>query len=190
MKTSSCGHKFSTTYRVSGSAIETDPEAFEYVYRTYRCYVRQICLRILRDPAEAEDAMQDVFVRLIQKAHTFRGDAAFSTWLYRMTTNIALMRVRKNKIKWSVLTEFSDPAGAPLPEPYITPSAYERDIVNRLELTAAIHVLPQGCKAALLMHDVEGYRHREIAGICGFTVGNSKSQLCRARMRLRKYLSK
>jgi RNA polymerase sigma-70 factor, ECF subfamily len=173
------------------SSVENDPNAFEIIYRTYRCFVRRICLRILRDPAEAEDAMQDVFIRLLQKAHTFRGDAAFSSWLYRLTTNVALMRVRRNKAKSNVLAEATaTPSAAPAMETSIKPSAYERELVNRMELKSAIHLLPNGCKAAFLLHDLEGYRHREIATICGFTVGNSKSQLHRARIRLRKVLAK
>jgi len=191
MDMSSPEPKFKTAHWVPVSSAENDPQAFEAIYTTYRCFVRRICRRILRDMTEVEDAVQDVFVCLLEKAHTFRGDAAFSTWLYRLTTNVALMRVRRNKSRSNVLVEFpAQPFACPLSEPTVTPSAFERELVNRMELKAAIQLLPHGCKSALLLHDLNGYRHREIAGICGFSEGNSKSELHRARTRLRKALGR
>lgn len=184
-------HKLISARCVSVSSLESDPQAFEFLYRTYYCFVRRICLRILRDLGEAEDAVQDVFICLLQKAHTFRGDSAFSSWLYRLTTNVALMRMRRNKARLSVLVESpADPAAPSAAEPAIESSAYERKLVNRMELRTAIQLLPRGCKAAFLLHDVGGYRHQEIAGICGYSVGNSKSQVHRARIRLRQALGK
>src|SRR5436190_19549090 len=82
-------------------AHQGDREAFALIYRSYSDLVHRICLRMLRDPAEAEDAAQDVFFRVFLKINTFRGDSAFSSWLYRLTTNVALMRLRKNKRSWT-----------------------------------------------------------------------------------------
>jgi RNA polymerase sigma-70 factor, ECF subfamily len=163
-----------------------DEEAFASIYRSYFELVRRICLRMLRDQAEAEDAAQDAFLQVFLKINTFRGESAFSSWLYRLTTNVALMRLRKNKRFWS------PPKGRKLDldssneinvsDPHVT------DVFGRIDLQAAIHVLPDGYKAAFILHDVHGYGHREIAELFGYSVGNSKSQLHKARRRLRKLL--
>lgn len=163
-----------------------DREAFALIYRGYSELVHRICLRMLRDPAEAEDAAQDVFVRVFLKINTFRGESAFSSWLYRLTTNVALMRLRKNKRSWTPLRERNldtDPCSEmDVPDPHVT------DLFRRIDLQAAIDVLPEGYKAAFILHDVHGYDHKEIAAIFGYSIGNSKSQLHKARRRLRKLL--
>jgi RNA polymerase sigma-70 factor (ECF subfamily) len=163
-----------------------DREAFALIYRSYSELVHRICLRMLRDPAEAEDAAQDVFVRVFLKINTFRGESAFSSWLYRLTTNIALMRLRKKKRSWmpprerKLDTDSSSEIDAP--------DLHVTDVFCRIDLQAAIDVLPDGYKAAFILHDVHGYGHKEIAEIFGYSVGNSKSQLHKARRRLRKLL--
>jgi len=165
-----------------------DREAFAFIYRSHSELVRRVCLRMLRDPAEAEDAAQDVFFRVFLKINTFRGESAFSSWLYRLTTNIVLMRFRRNKHNWTSLGECtaddSDPGseiGAP--DPHLS------GLPARIDLQAAIDVLPDGYKAAFILHDVHGYDHKEIAEIFGYSVGNSKSQLHKARRRLRTLLA-
>jgi RNA polymerase sigma-70 factor, ECF subfamily len=163
-----------------------DREAFTLIYRSYSELVHRICLRMLRDPAEAEDATQDAFVRVFLKINTFRGDSAFSSWLYRLTTNVALMRLRKNRRSWSPPRERkldTDPSSEIVaPDPHVT------DLFGRIDLQAAIDILPHGYKAAFILHDVHGYEHKEIAEIFGYSIGNSKSQLYKARRRLRKLL--
>jgi len=156
---------------------------FEGVYRNYRGLVHRTCLRMLRSPVEAEDATQDVFVRVFRKMHTFRGNSAFSSWLYRLTINTVLMQFRKNKRAWSQL-ELDDTAEAKIE------SSGQRfgDLPRQIDLQAAIDLLPQGYKSAFVLHDVQGYRHWEIAKILGYSVGSSKSQLHRARRRLRTLL--
>jgi len=182
--------------KLEGSALceaiqsinQGDREAFALIYQSYSELVRRVCLRMLRDPAEAEDAAQDVFFRVFLKINTFRGESAFSSWLYRLTTNIVLMRFRRNKHHWTSLDECpeegSDPSsGNGAPDQYLS------GLPGWIDLQAAIDVLPEGYKAAFILHEVHGYEHKEIAAIFGYSVGNSKSQLHKARRRLRKLLA-
>jgi RNA polymerase sigma-70 factor (ECF subfamily) len=144
---------------------------------------------MLRDPFEAEDLTQDTFVLLLRKIHTFRGESAFSSWLYKLTTNLVLMRFRSKVSQPESLDEIS--ANAENGETFSElgqPDLYLSGLFDRVNLQAAIDLLPAGCKTAFILHDVEGYEHKEIAGILGCSVGNSKSQLHRARKRLRKLL--
>ena len=164
-----------------------DTKAFEFIHRSYREYVRRICICMLRDPVEAEDAAQDVFVCLFCKINTFRGGAAFSSWLYRMTTNIVLMRFRKNKHVCVPLEESSEDDGGSGRE-IGAPDLNLTGLLDRIDLQSAVDVLPNGYKAAFLLHDVHGYRHREIAEMLGHSIETSKSQLHKARLRLRKLL--
>jgi len=164
-----------------------DNEAFALIYRSYSGLVHRICLRMLRDPAEAEDAVQDAFVLVFLKINTFRGESAFSSWLYRLATNVALMRLRKNKRSWTPPRErkldIDSSSAIDAPDPHVT------DVFGRIDLQAAIDVLPDGYKAAFILHDVHGYQHKEIAEIFGYSVGNSKSQLHKARRLLRKLMA-
>jgi len=177
----------------AGQAIrlfnQGDKKAFEFIYRSYCEFVHRICLRMLRDPAEAEDAAQDVFVCVFRKINTFRGESAFSSWLYRLTTNSVLMRFRKNKHKsaWVSLEEHREDEVASCSE------IGARDLnlsglLDRIDLQSAIDVLPNGYKRAFVLHDIQGYDHSEIAKKFGYSTGNSKSQLHKARHRLRKLL--
>ncbi|HXY24153.1 MAG TPA: RNA polymerase sigma factor, partial [Candidatus Acidoferrum sp.] len=142
---------------------------------------------MLRNPAEAEDAAQDVFVRVLCKIHTFRGEAAFSSWLYRLTTNLILMRFRKNHHRWMPLEEYKEDDSGSYSR-ISPPNGHPRDLLDRIDLQAAIDALPDGYKTAFILHEVRGYRHREIAAIFGYSVGNSKSQLHGARKHLRSLL--
>ena len=164
-----------------------DARAFEFVYRSYFQYVRNICLRMLRDPSEAEDATQDVFVCVFCKINTFRGESAFSSWLYRLTTNSILMRFRKNQRPCVPLEEPGE-EDSPFRDEIGAPDLNLSGLLDRIDLQSAIDVLPNGYKTAFLLHDVHGYAHREIAEMYGNSVGNSKSQLHKARLRLRKLL--
>jgi RNA polymerase sigma-70 factor (ECF subfamily) len=164
-----------------------DIQAFESIYRTYCGFVHRICLRMLRDPAEADDAAQDVFVCVFRKINTFRGESAFSSWLYRLTTNSVLMRFRKKKHTWISLEERGDDDGAS----YSEIEAVDLNlsgVLDRIDFQSAIAVLPNGYKTAFVLHDIQGYDHREIAKMFGYSTGNSKSQLHKARLRLRSLL--
>ena len=166
-----------------------DKRAFEFIYRSYCEFVHRICLRMLRDPAEAEDAAQDVFVCVFCKINTFRGESAFSSWLYRLTTNSVLMRFRKNKRRsaWISLEEHGEDDAASFSEIGV-PDLNLSGLLDRIDLQSAIDVLPNGYKRAFVLHDIQGYDHSEIAKMFGNSAGNSKSQLHKARHRLRKLL--
>jgi RNA polymerase sigma-70 factor, ECF subfamily len=164
-----------------------DIQAFESIYRSYCEFVHRICLRMLRDPVEAEDAAQDVFVCVFRKINTFRGESAFSSWLYRLTTNSVLMRFRKKKHRWVPLEEPRDDDGVS----YSEIEAVDLNlsgVLDRIDLQSALAVLPNGYKTAFVLHDIQGYDHREIAKMFGYSIGNSKSQLHKARLRLRSLL--
>lgn len=161
--------------------------AFEDVYKTNRELVRRLCLRMLRDPTEAEDAAQDVFLRVLLKLHTFRGESTLSSWLYRLTTNLVLMRFRKNSHEKASQGSFLDDDSDPQSQ-IGTPDLYLNGAADRVDLQAAIDMLPNGTRAVFVLHEIQGYGHREIAEHFGYSVGNSKSQLHKARGRLRKLL--
>jgi RNA polymerase sigma-70 factor (ECF subfamily) len=164
-----------------------DGEAFSLIYRSYSELVRRVCLRMLRDSAEAEDAAQDVFLRVFLKINTFRGESAFSSWLYRLTTNVVLMRFRKKKHNWALPTEYTSDDAEPGSE-IGAPDVRLTGMLGWIDIEAAVDSLPRGNKAAFILHDVYGYDHKEIAELLGYSVGNSKSQVHRARRRLRKLL--
>lgn len=164
-----------------------DSRAFDFIYRTYSKFVYRICIRMLRDPVEAEDAAQDVFVCVFRKISSFRGESAFSSWLYRLATNIVLMRFRRNKHRWISLQECCGDDSDSSME-ISAPDMNLSGLLDRIDIQAAMNALPDGYRTAFSLHEVQGYDHREIAEIFGCSVGNSKSQLHKARVRLRKLL--
>ncbi|HTQ61017.1 MAG TPA: RNA polymerase sigma factor [Candidatus Solibacter sp.] len=178
----------STLNEAIQSVLQGDSEAFAFIYVSHYEIVRRLCSRMLRDQAEAEDAAQDVFVSVFLKINTFRGESAFSSWLYRLTMNVVLMRLRRNKRFWRPPGNRMQDSAAPSTE-IDFPDLRVNDPLGRIDLQAAIDDLPAGYKAAFILHDVHGYRHKEIAAIFGYSVGNSKSQLHKARMRLRTLLA-
>ena len=133
---------------------------------------------------EAEDLTQDVFVQLLKKAGSFRGDSKFSTWLYRLTINQVLMHIRRSIRRREFPSMLEE-----LATTRIVKHSFTDRIVNRVTLHAALAKLPPGSRSVFVKFDVEGYNHEEIAGIFGFSTGNSKSQLHKARRKLRKLLS-
>jgi RNA polymerase sigma-70 factor, ECF subfamily len=164
--------------------------AFEFLYQLHGRRVYALCLRMVGNPADAEDLMQEAFLQLFRKIGTFRGESAFSTWLHRMTVNVVLMRLRKKSLPTDSLEETL--------EPDAENSAPKRDVgapdlrltgaVDRVNLERCIEKLPPGYRTVFVLHDVQGYEHNEIADIMGCSVGNSKSQLHKARTRLRDLL--
>jgi RNA polymerase sigma-70 factor, ECF subfamily len=167
-----------------------DAAAFETIYRTHCRRVYALCLRMIGDPVEAEDLTQEAFMQLFRKIHTFRGESAFSSWLHRLTANIVLMRFRKKRPVFASLDEMTRDHGdndrvafeIGVPDLHLT------GVPDRLKLTDALEQLPGGYKLMFTLHDVHGYEHNEIAVIMGCSVGNSKSQLHKARKRLRELL--
>jgi RNA polymerase sigma-70 factor (ECF subfamily) len=167
-----------------------DSRAFEAIYRFHSPRVYALCLRLVRDPVEAEDFAQEVFLQLFRKIHTFRGESAFSSWLYRLTANLVFMKFRKKKLTMNSLESFIDTEneGARLEREIGFTDLQLSGLFDRFNLRAAIKLLPEGYKAMFLLHDVHGYEHNEIAKMFGCSVGNSKSQLHKARKRLREVL--
>ena len=160
------------------------------VYHQYQRRVRAWCSRIAGNADDAEDLSQEVFVQVIRKIHTFRGEAAFSTWLYRVVMNTVLMHLRRKRLPLiSLDAVFETPEGRVWHDPAMVLAARNwRDSDARIDLNRAIGQLPNGFKVALLLHDVEAYHHSEIAKMQGWTVGTSKSQLHKARQRVRRLL--
>lgn len=167
-----------------------DPSAFEIIYQKYVSRVYALCLRMLRDPVEAEDLTQEAFLQLFRKLNTFRGESAFSTWLHRLTVNLVLMRLRKKSLPTVSIESTADPENE-VDSPAIevgAPDLLLEGLIDRLRLEHCIAQLPAGYRAIFVLHDIQGYRHDEIAEIVGRSVGDSKSQLHKARVRLRELL--
>ena len=163
-------------------AVGGDIEAFEELYRANVGRVYALCLRMAGDPTLAEELAQEAFVRAWQKLGSFRGASAFSTWLHRVTVNVVLGH-RRSAIRREARVRS---VGDDLP----------RDVAGRqpgtaesIDLERAISSLPDGARRVFVLHDVEGFRHREISRLMGIAVGTSKAQLHRARKLLRKALT-
>ena len=168
-------------------AQQGDAVAFEHLYRRHSRRVFALCLRLTRDPVEAEDLTQEAFLQLFRKIHTFRGESAFSSWLYRLTANVVFMRFRKKRLATESLEspgETDDESGSIRHEIGVVDLRLS-GLFDRINLEAAIKRLPEGYKAMFLLHDVYGYDHDAIAKMRRCSVGNSKSQLHKARKRLR-----
>jgi RNA polymerase sigma-70 factor (ECF subfamily) len=167
-----------------------DAAAFERIYRLHRRKVYNLCLRMTGDRTEAEDLTQDVFLQLLRKIDTFRGESAFSTWLHRMSVNIVLMRFRKKPKAETPLDTIINPEeeSRTLPKEFGQPDLRLNGVIDRITVQAAINDLPPGYKVMFILHDIEGYNHDEIAEMFGCSVGNSKSQVHKARLRLRELL--
>lgn len=173
-------------------AQEGDAVAFERVYRLHSRRVYAVCLRMIADPAEAEDLTQDVFLHLFRKIRTFRGESAFSTWLHRMAVNVVLMRLRRKRIAKISLDAITNPEDESdtQPKEFGCPDLRLNGVIDRITLQAAINELSPGYRVIFILHDVQGFKHSEIAQIFGCSVGNSKSQLHKARTLLRQLLRK
>ena len=181
------GSSFNEAIRL---AQQGDAAAFEIIYQQHGGRVHALCLRMLRDPVEAEDLVQEVFIQLFRKIHTYRGESAFSTWLHRLTVNLVLMRLRRKKpISTSLDDIDGSDDGDDSPRNEIgAPDPRLSGLVDRITLRSAIERLPRGYREIFALYDVQGYNHREIAKLLGRSVGNSKSQLHKARKRLRELL--
>ena len=171
-------------------AKQGDAEAFQALYDRHKRRVYSLCLRMTANTAEAEDLAQEAFLQLYRKIATFRGESAFSTWLHRLSVNVVLMHLRKKSLPVVSLEETTQGGG----EEDTPKKDFGADDValagsiDRLQLQRAVDSLPPGYRTIFVLHDVEGYEHNEIAGIVGCSIGNSKSQLHKARMKLRDLL--
>ena len=169
-------------------AKQGDADAFEALYNQHKRRVYSLCLRMTANTAAAEDLTQEAFLQLFRKIGTFRGESAFSTWLHRMAVNVVLMQLRKKglpvvPLEETIETEEDSPRKEPgADDPRLAGS------IDRMQLQRSIESLPPGYRMIFLLHDVEGYEHNEIAEMVGCSIGNSKSQLHKARMKLREIL--
>lgn len=162
--------------------------AFAELFELHKRRVYSLCLRMTGDAAEAEDLAQEAFLQLFRKIGTFRGESAFSTWLHRLVVNVVLMHLRKKGLQKVSLDETDTSQEEPVKREYGEDDRRLLGSVERITLKNAIDELPPGYRAIFVLHDVEGYEHNEIAQIMNCSVGNSKSQLHKARLKLREAL--
>jgi RNA polymerase sigma-70 factor (ECF subfamily) len=166
-----------------------DEHAFATLYQFHKKRVYSVCLLMTKDIAEAEDLTQEAFLQVFRSVGSFRGDSAFSTWLYRVAVNTVLMKLRRRK--FPPLVSLDEPVSSESP-------SLRRDVgkadpelsgvIDRMALRRAMQDLPEGCRRIFALHEVQGYRHHEIARMLDCSVGNSKSQLHKAKMKLRDLL--
>ncbi len=171
-------------------AQQGDADAFATIFDTHKMRVYSLCLRMTNNAAEAEDLTQDAFLQVFRKLATFRGESALSTWLYRIAMNTVLMHFRrKSPCRISLDEPHHNEGGVkPVRRDYGTRDGRLENSVTRIVLARAISELPEGYRAIFLLHEVDGYQHREIAELLGCSVGTSKSQLHKARLRIRDFL--
>lgn len=165
-----------------------DVEAFASIFEEHKGRIYSVCLRMTNNAAEAEDLTQDAFIQVFRKLATFRGDSTLATWLYRVAVNTVLMHFRKKELRPASLDdpETLGPKG----------SRYEYGVrddslagcLDRITLARVITQLPDGYRTVYLLHEVQGYKHQEIAGLLECSMGNSKSQLHKAKLRIRELL--
>jgi RNA polymerase sigma-70 factor, ECF subfamily len=170
-------------------AQKGEEQAFEAIFHAHKRKIYYLCLRMIGNAAEAEELTQEAFMQVFRKLQTFRGESSFATWLHRVSVNVVLMRLRKKlPVETPIDTpEESETSGRP-PKEFGAPDATLTGLVERVWLDRAVAKLPKGCRQVFLLHDVLGCEHNEIAAMLDYSVGNSKSQLHKARMRLRKLL--
>ena len=170
-------------------AKQGDAEAFQMLYDKHKRRVYSLCLRMTANTAEAEDLAQEAFLQLYRKIATFRGESAFSTWLHRLSVNVVLMHLRKKSLPVVSLEETTQGTEDDSPrKDFGADDVMLAGSIDRLQLQRAVNDLPPGYRTIFVLHDVEGYEHNEIAGMVGCSIGNSKSQLHKARMKLRDLL--
>jgi RNA polymerase sigma-70 factor (ECF subfamily) len=167
------------------AAGKGDLEAFETLYARHNRRVYSLCMRMTQNAAEAEDLAQESFIQLFRKIGSFRGESAFTTWLHRLTVNQVLMHFRKRSVKLERTTEEGE---TPIQVVRGTENPNSMPVMDRIALDNALKQLPPGYRSVFVLHDVEGHEHEEIAKMLGVAVGTSKSQLHKARMKLRRIL--
>jgi len=166
-----------------------DSEAFATLFHAHKGRVYSVCMRMTNNTAQAEDLTQDAFLQVFRKLSTFKGDSALSTWLYRIAVNTVLMHFRKKALKQISLDEPSSQDARQVRREYGNRDGRLSGTVDRIALTRAIKDLPAGYRQIFLLHEIEGYEHQEIARLLDCSVGNSKSQLHKAKLRIREFLA-
>ena len=159
-----------------------DVEAFEALYRQHAPRLYTLACRMAGSPEDGEDLLQEIFLQAYRKLGSFKGDSAVGTWLYRLALNHCLDYVRSRQAKMNKLTETLDGDSS------FEPTARRETPIARLDLDRAVERLPEGCREAFVLHDVEGFDHKEVGKLLGIAEGTSKSQVFKARMKLRSFL--
>jgi RNA polymerase sigma-70 factor (ECF subfamily) len=185
--------RFDSDLHLVQRAQQGDSDAFASMFHSNKAKIYSVCLRMTNNIAVAEDLMQEAFLQAYRKLSTFRGDSALSTWLYRIAINTVLMHFRKKKLRQVSLEEPYGQDANTADRTNATREYGRRDdrlvgIVDRIALTRAIAELPVGYRTIYLLHEVEGYEHQEIAEMLNCSVGNCKSQLHKAKLRIRELL--
>jgi RNA polymerase sigma-70 factor (ECF subfamily) len=166
-----------------------EESAFEALFQQNKQRVYALCLRMIGNTADAEELTQEAFLQVFRKIQTFRGQSAFSTWLHRVAVNTVLMRLRRKTVDAVPLEDSTrEQEYDQAPKEYGAPDLALTGTIDRVNLKRAMAMLPVGYRQAFVLHDVQGYEHNEIAVLLGCSIGNSKSQLHKARARLRKVL--
>lgn len=173
-------------YALAQRAARGDIQAFEEIFQRHHRRVYSLCLRMTHNVSEAEDLTQEIFIHLFHKIGSFEGRSAFTTWLHTMAVNQTLMHFRKSRVKRERTT---DDGETPTRIVAGTENPRNMPVVDRIALEKAVAELSPGYRMAFILHDVEGYEHEEIARMLGCAVGTSKSQLHKARKRLRELLT-
>jgi RNA polymerase sigma-70 factor, ECF subfamily len=169
-------------------AKDGDDQAFEALYHAYERRVYLLCVRMTGDSSEAEDLTQETFLQIFRKISTFRNESAFATWLHRVTVNVVLMQRRRKRLQIVPFEHADASQEEPVWREFGAEDRTLVSLIDRVLLRRAITQLPEGRRAVLVLHDLEGYRHTEIAKLQDCSIGNSKSQLSRARWNMRDLL--
>jgi RNA polymerase sigma-70 factor, ECF subfamily len=180
--------RFDTDLDLVRRAQQGDSDAFSSLFHAHKARIYSVCLRMTNNTAEAEDLTQDAFLQVFRKLQTFRGDSALSTWLYRIAVNTVLMHFRKKALRQISLDEPYSQDAKMVRREYGSKDDRLTGSVDRIALARAIKELPAGYRTIFLLHEVEGYEHQEIAQLLDCSVGNSKSQLHKAKLRIRELL--
>jgi RNA polymerase sigma-70 factor (ECF subfamily) len=183
-------YRFQADKELVERAVSGDADAFATLFQTHRGRVYAVCLRMTNNVTEAEDLTQDAFMQVFRKLSTFRGESSLSTWLYRLAVNTILMHFRQRAPKAvSMDDEIECYDKPPIPRyEFGRPDGHLRSAVERIALMRALETLPDGYRRIFELHEIEGYAHREIARLLHCSIGNSKSQLHKARQRIQKLL--
>jgi RNA polymerase sigma-70 factor, ECF subfamily len=182
--------RFDSDFDLVRRAQEGDADAFATLFHNHKARIYSVCLRMTSNTAEAEDLTQDAFLQVFRKLSTFRGDSALSTWLYRIAVNTVLMHFRKKVLRQISLDEPYNQDAKQVRREYGSCDDRLAGSVDRIAMARAIKELPVGYRTIFLLHEVEGYEHQEIAELLGCSIGNSKSQLHKAKLRIRELLGR
>lgn len=167
-----------------------DHEAFAQLYSIHKRHIYSLCLRMVGSVTEAEDLTQEAFLQFHREIESFRGESALSTWLHRLAINVVLMHLRRKSLPVSSLDELMEPAqDQRFGRSFGAPDLVLSGAIDRLTLERAIIDLPAGYRLIFVLHDIEGFEHNEIASLLDCSIGNSKSQLHKARLKLRESMS-